>query len=190
VTARRLKLTLVVAGVLLGALVLLSWTQAWFDLLLVDDQQLAVAGQAAAPALSALGLAALALAAALSIAGRVVRLVLGVVETAIGVLVVVTAVAAVGDPVGASASTITDATGVSGAESVAALVVSATASAWPWLAVVTGALLALAGIAVLLTSPRWPGPARKYEAAAGDVDSPAGTWDALSEGDDPTERPR
>jgi hypothetical protein len=42
----------------------------------------------------------------------------------------------------------------------------------------------------VLTSPRWPGPARKYETSAATTDSPAGAWDALSEGDDPTDAPR
>jgi protein-S-isoprenylcysteine O-methyltransferase Ste14 len=182
---RRLRLLLVLAGIALGAGLLLSWTQPWFEPVLTDGQRLTVPGQAAAPALSALGLAALALSAALSIAGRVLRVILGVVEGGIGVLVLVTAAAALGGPVAASASTVTDATAVSGADSVAALVDSVTASAWPWLALVLGALLALVGIAVLLTAPRWPGATRKYDAAHAD-EGTAGTWDALSEGRDPT----
>lgn len=181
---RRLRLTLVVGGALLGALVLLTWTQPWFTVQL-DDRALTVDGQAAAPALSALGLAALALAAALAIAGPRVRIALGVIGAAIGVLVAVTAFSALVHPVVASASTVTDATAVSGADSVAALVVSATASAWPFVAVVTGALLALVGSAVVLTSFRWPSPTRKYESAGTD-EGAAGAWDALSEGNDPT----
>lgn len=185
-TARRLKLSLVLAGVLLGALTLLTWTQPWLVVEIDGDQQLTVGGQAAAPALSALGLAALALAAALTISGRVLRVILGVVEAGIGVLVAVTAVTALARPVVASASSVTEATGVSGAESIAALVTAVTVSVWPWMAAVVGAVLALTGVAVVLTSPRWPGPARKYESTASDADTRAGSWDALSEGKDPT----
>ena len=80
-TVTRVKLLLIVAGAALGALLLLSWTQSWFSLVLDGGQRLDVPGQSAAPALSALGLACLALAGALAIAGRVLRIVLGVIET-------------------------------------------------------------------------------------------------------------
>ena len=56
----RLRLLLILGGIAAAGLALLSWTQTWFDLVLEGGQPLAVAGQAAAPALSALGLAALA----------------------------------------------------------------------------------------------------------------------------------
>lgn len=191
-TARRLKLALVLAGAALGALTLLTWTQPWFAIVLDGDVRLEVTGQAAAPGLSGLGLAGLALAGALTIAGRGLRVALGVIEFLLGVAVAVVAALALADPVAASASTVTDATAVAGPESIAALVESATASAWPWLAVVVGSLLALAGLAVVVTSGRWPGPTSKYEAGAADRTHPdegaAGAWDALSEGRDPTSR--
>jgi hypothetical protein len=186
VTARRLKLWLVLTGVVLGALTLLAWTQSWVAVELGGGQHLTVAGQAAAPALSALGLAGLALAAALSIAGRVLRVILGVVQAGMGVLVIVTAASTLARPVAASAATVTEATGVSGAESVAALVMSVAVTSWPWIAVVVGAASTVVGLAVVLTSSRWPGPARKYETTAGDPETRAGSWDALSEGKDPT----
>lgn len=188
-TGRRLKLATILAGVLIGALTLLTWTQPWFALVLETGQHLTVAGQVADPGLSALGLASLALAAALSIANRVLRVVLGVIEAAIGVLVAVTAVSALGDPVAASASSLTDATAVSGAQSLAALVQSVVPTAWPWLAIAAGALAALVGILVVVTSGRWPGPTRRYESTrAGEPDSAVGAWDSLSDGDDPTAR--
>ncbi|MCU1423158.1 MAG: hypothetical protein JWN36_2809 [Microbacteriaceae bacterium] len=186
-SARRLKLILVFGGLVLGAFTLLAWTQPWFDLILVGGQRLPVSGQSAAPALSALGLASLALFAALTIAGRAFRIALGVIEAGIGVLVAVTAVAALGDPVAASGSALTDATAVSGAESLAALVQSAAPTAWPSLAVAAGALAAVLGVLVVVTSGRWPGPTRKYESARTD-EGTAGAWDALSDGHDPTAR--
>ena len=194
-TPRRLRLALVVGGAALGALALLAWTQPWFDLELDAGQHLSVAGQSAAPALSALGLATLALAGALAIAGRRFRVVLGVIELVIGALVVVTSVTALIDPVAASASVISDATAVSGAESLAALVASVSVTAWPYLAVVIGALLALVGVAVVVTSRRWPGPTRRYETGTAETgtaeatrtgEGATGAWDALSEGRDPT----
>ncbi len=191
-TAARLKLLLIVAGAALGGLVLLSWTQSWFSLGLDGGKLLGVPGQAAAPGLSALGLACLALAGALAIAGRVLRTVLGVVETLIGVAVLVTAISAITAPVAASASTITAATAVSGKESIAAIVVTISESGWPWLAVATGAILTVVGVMVVVLSPRWPGPTRKYESTeattADDATTPLSAWDSLSGGSDPTTR--
>lgn len=183
---RRLKLLVIVAAALFGGLILIAWTQQWFVLTLTSGQSLPVAGQVAAPALSALGLASLALAAALSIAGRVFRVVLGVVEVLIGALVAASAIAALSDPVTASVATVTAAVGESGVDAVAALVASVSVGAWACLAVAFGALSALVGIAVLATTTRWPGQTRKYETGPADAATPAGTWDALSEGRDPT----
>jgi hypothetical protein len=184
--ARRLKLAAILAGGLLGALTLIAWTQQWFGLTLATGQQLAVAGQVAAPALSALGLASLALVAALAIAGRVFRIVLAALEVVIGVLVVVSAVAALAAPIAASSATITNAVGESGAAALAALVASVSVTPWPYFAFAFGALSALVGVAVLATTRRWPGPTRRYEATAVADDSAAGNWDALSAGKDPT----
>jgi hypothetical protein len=180
---RRLKFSLVLGGVALGALVLLAWTQEWFSVELESGQRLGVSGGSAAPALAALALAALALAAALAIAGRVVRVVLGVIESAIGVIVVITSVGAMTDAIAASGSVISDATGVGGADSIAALVVSVGVSAWPVVAAAAGALLAAVGVAVVLTARRWPGTKRSYEAGGAGSENP---WDALSDGRDPT----
>lgn len=176
----------IVAGAAFGGLTLIAWTQQWWVLSLTSGQSLPVAGQVAAPALSALGLASLALAAALSIAGRVFRIVLGVLEVLIGVLVTGSAIAALSDPVAASVATVTNAVGESGASAVAALVASVSVGAWPYLAIVLGVLSALVGVVLLATTRRWPGPTRKYETGPAEAATPAGTWDALSDGRDPT----
>ena len=186
-TASRLRLAIILVGILVAGLVLLTWTQPWFELELSTGKTLSVLGQSAAPALSALGLASLALMGALSIAGPGIRLALGVVEAAIGVALVVVTVGAIADPAGAAASTITAATAVSGPESIAALISSSAMSAFPPLAVAAGVLTVLVGLAVVLTGRRWPGATRKYEVAP-DTDSgtPVGAWDSLSDGSDPT----
>ena len=183
----RVRLAIILAGVSVAGLVLLAWTQQWFDLTLEGGQPLSVAGQSAAPALSALGLASLALLGALTIAGRVVRAVLGGLEAAIGVFIVVVAVSALRDPAAASGSTITESTAVSGPASIAALITAVTTTAWPWVAIVAGVLTVLVGLAVLVTGQRWPGPVRKYESArTDDAGTPVGAWDTLTDGSDPT----
>ncbi len=185
---RRLRLLVLVTGAIAAAIVLGAWTQPWFDVVLVDDTALSVTGQTAAPALSGIALATLALVGALTIARPRLRVVLGVVQFALGVLVVGLVASTVGSPIRAAAPAITDATGVSGSDSVAALVASAGVSAWPWIALLGGVLTAVAGAAVVITGRRWPAPTNKYDADAAKADATAGAWDALSEGDDPTTR--
>ena len=184
---RRFRLVLVLAGALAGLLILLSWTQLWFTVSLDGGQQLEVPGQSAAPALSSLALAALALSAALAIAGRVLRVVLGVVAAGIGALAIAAATTAMLDPVTASAGVVTDATALAGAETIRSLVVALAATGWPWLTVAGGALALAVGVLVVATAHRWPGPTRKYETTSDtDGGGTAGAWDALSGGSDPT----
>ena len=187
-TPKRLRLSLIVGEIALSGAILLAWTQQWFSVLLATGQQLSVAGDVAAPALSALVLAALVLAGALALAGPVFRVVLGTLETAIGGLVITSAVIAWGDPLAASAGTISNATGVGGDDSLAALVSAVVVSAWPVATLVLGLLLATLGLAVLVTSRRWPTSSRKYSATRMEnVDGTAvDDWDALSDGRDPT----
>jgi hypothetical protein len=187
---RRIKNTLMLAAAVLALLTLITWTQVWFGVTLVDGTQLEIAGEVAAPALSALALASLVLVGALSIAGPFFRLVFGLLESLIGVAVVSSAVIALTDPVVASASAISGATGVAGAKSVAAFVDTVDQGLWPWLALVAGVLVVLAGLAVIVTARRWPGSSRKYNATrlepAKRERTAVDDWDALSGGDDPT----
>lgn len=187
-SARRLKVTLLLAGVALAGAAFLAWTQPWFSIVIDEGPVLTVAGDVAAGAVSALALTTLVLIAALSIAGVVFRVILGVLEAALGVLIVLSGALALADPIGASADQITAATGVSGDSSLAALVASVSVTAWPVVATVAGALLAVVGVAVVATAARWPGSGRKYSAVR--LESTDGStiddWDALSRGDDPT----
>ena len=202
---RTYTLLAIVAG---SGLALLASTQTWSTLHLKaaagHQAVVTVQGSAAAPALTALALAGLALVAALAIAGRLIRIVLGVLGILIGVSVLLSALSAV-----------TAATGVAGRASVAHLVSRVDASFWPWFAIVGGALLILCSLAVLVTSGRWPGPSKRYQAvrfeptaeshphgdeaadanpdAAADAAPPAAgrdaaidSWDELSRGEDPT----
>jgi len=195
VNGKRLKLVSILAGVVLAGVGLLAWTQPWFDLV-VDSPQggtldLVAAGDVAAAPLSALSLAVLASAGALTIAGRVFRVVLGALQVLLGASVATTASVALGDPVRAAGSAVTDATGVDGAESLHQLVASAAATPWPVVALVAGVLTALLGASVVVLSGAWPGAGRRYTAtrlvAVDPAGDPAAAWDSLSGGDDPTD---
>ncbi|MEX1079181.1 MAG: Trp biosynthesis-associated membrane protein [Homoserinimonas sp.] len=193
---RRLKPLSLVVSILLSALTLLSWTMTWFIVELgtgnAPRQVVPVAGDVAAPALAALGLAGLALVAALAIAGPVFRIVLGLLQAAIGVCVGWSALSALAHPDAASAPLVTETTGISGGESVETLVHSAAATPWPAVTVVVSVLMILTGIAIVMTSRRWPSATSRFQGVRlDDADKPRSAisdWDSLSDGSDPTSR--
>lgn len=199
----RMKLPAIL-GLLAGSgLALLAWSQTWFTARLVDGQATAggataleVGGAVASPALAALALAGLALAGALAIAGPVIRVVLGLLALALGGSVVLASALALGDPVRAVAPAVAEATGVAGAEPTAELVAGVAASAWPFVAILGGVLIAVAGLVVIVTGRTWPTSRRYGGGARLAPDAPRGgvpasdravdDWDGLSRGDDPT----
>jgi uncharacterized membrane protein (TIGR02234 family) len=193
---RRIKPISLLMSILLSGLALLAWTMTWFTVQLdgaaTEQNSITVSGDVAAPALAALGLAGLALVAALAIAGPVFRLVLGILQSAIGACVGWSAWGAIVEPVGASAALITETTGISGGRSVDALVDSVAASAWPGVTMVVSALMILTGGVIVATSRRWPTAASRYQATHFDeADAPRSAvsdWDSLSDGSDPTSR--
>jgi uncharacterized membrane protein (TIGR02234 family) len=167
-TGHRIKLVLIVTVLLASALALLAWTQTWIQADVGAQggavHHLDVTGSQAAPALTALALAGLALAGALTIAGIVIRVVLGILEVLLGVSVFLASLSAVVDPVGASASAVTAVTGIAGPESLKASVDQASLSGWPYLALGASCLMALAGVLVVVTARHWPGPTARYQA--------------------------
>ena len=197
-----------------SGLALLAWTQVWVNATVAQSgsslQSLPVPGATAAPGVSALARAGLALAGALSIAGPVVRVFLGVLEVLLGFSVSLSAFLAITDPAAASAGAVTDATGISGADSVVDAVVSAAVTPWPFVALLAGVVMAGAGVGILVTARHWPGPTSRYQAvrfaaaepagatdadASGPADTPDDSapdrdavddWDGLSRGEDPT----
>ena len=202
---KRLKYGSIVVVLVATAIALVAASQPWFTLRVPSaaggSNDLTVSGAIAAPALSALGFAALALAAALAIAGPLIRIVLGILGVVLGGSIVLAASVALSDPVAAGASVVTHATGVAGDSSVHDLVASTTATVWPVLAIVAGALLALTCLAVIVTARAWPASSRRYQAvrledpdaaaAPEPAEQPArdravDEWDELSRGDDPT----
>lgn len=210
-TARRLKLVVILLVLAASALALLAWTQVWITAGAPQPgtapKTLEVTGSTAAPGLTALALAGVALAGALTIAGPVIRVVLGLLEILLGFSVGLAAALALGDPAGASAALITAATGIAGTESVTDGVVASVSAPWPYVALVAGVAMAAAGLAILVTARRWPGPGTRYQAVrfeAADAAAPAGhavadragdpssdavdDWDGLTRGEDPTAR--
>ncbi|MDQ1583534.1 MAG: hypothetical protein QOF36_1588 [Microbacteriaceae bacterium] len=212
----RVKLILMLSILAGSLLALVASTQVWFSLHLTSAANhtapVTVQGSVAAPALTALSLAGLALAAALAIAGRIARVVLGVLGALLGACILLSAGIAVGAPEQAGTPAVTTVTGVSGTASVRHLVAGIDSSVWPWVAIVGGAMLVVAGIAVLVTSRSWPGASRRYQAVrfepaddsaaafaeeAGEPgeatpsgpasrDAAIDNWDELSRGEDPT----
>jgi len=206
-TGRTLKLRLVLLVIAASGLALLAWSQVWIDVSVVQGSstvRLPISGSTAAGALSALALAGIALAGALTIAGPVIRVVLGVLEVLLGFSVSLGAGLAIGNPAAASAAAITKATGIAGNASIQDGVTAAALTPWAFTGFAAGVIMAAAGVGILVTSSRWPGATSRYqavrfEAADGAPGSPpaapAGaderedaviTWDGLTRGDDPT----
>ncbi len=194
---RRARLLAVLAIIVAGGTAVISSTQTWLDVTLTDGAAhvLTVPGTAALPVLAPLGLAALALGLALTIVARVLRYVFGAIAVAIGVLLLtLTWPVAVAPPVTAVASTVTETTGLSGTEAVAALVAGIAVTPWPWVTVVAAVLLVLGGVWTLVTAHRWKGAGRRYRTDAAPATGPASSrphdaidsWDDLSRGTDPT----
>ncbi|MDI2098089.1 Trp biosynthesis-associated membrane protein [Ruicaihuangia caeni] len=195
-----MRLIAIVGGLAIAGLLLLAWTQPWANVDLTTGATVELTGSDAAPALAALGLAALALAAALTLAGVVFRVVLAVLQALIGVTVVASTAFALSSAATTAAPAVTKLTGVTGSESVAALLGDVAWTAWPVIAIIGGGLCVLHGAFVLATARKWPRSGQRFERADdqgararrdGGAEPPRdaiGDWDALSGGDDPTAR--
>ncbi|MBH0054160.1 Trp biosynthesis-associated membrane protein [Salinibacterium sp. SWN139] len=173
--------------VLLGAVVMLSWTQRWFTITLQNDVSVEVLGSDVAGALAALALSTFALVAALGIASVFLRRVLGVIAAIVGGIVVAVSQATLADPARAASELITEATGISGIESIRALVVGVDGSVWSVTALIAGILIMVVGVAAAVSAKHWPTATKKYDRTTAVVaDDPASQWDAQSRGIDPT----
>jgi hypothetical protein len=183
------KVPLLLAGLVLAGIVFLAWTQPWFTLTLHDGSSLSIDGDVAAPANAILALTCLVVFPALAIAGRLFRAVLGALEVLLGLTITFASGVAITTPVASSAATISTATGITGRDSITALVATVSLDAWPFVSFIAGVLVAVVGVLVIVTAGRWPESGRKYTAIRSelvDSDDPAARWDALSAGNDPT----
>ncbi|QZQ54042.1 Trp biosynthesis-associated membrane protein [Curtobacterium sp. TC1] len=198
---KRSRPIVVVAGLLVAGVVMLSWTQTWFTVDLHDGAAVTSTvdadGAAVVPQYTALAIASLALFLAMTIAGRVLRVVLACVEILLGVGVVVSGITALGDPIAAAKGAVGEVAGVSDLAAVRRVVSGVDVSLWPAVGIVGGVLAVLLGVVVIVVQRAWPGPSRKYGAAtagaAADARAKAPVerdavvdWDDLSAGVDPT----
>ncbi|MGI0522441.1 Trp biosynthesis-associated membrane protein [Microbacterium maritypicum] len=186
--------SLSVSGFLLaGAIGIISSTQTWLTVERADaGEAILVPGASALVLLAPLSLAVLALGAALSISGKVVRLVFGVLAGATALFLGwSTLQLLLAEPFDAVAATVTEVTGLAGGDAVREVVVSIVPSAWPFIALVGWALLLLSSVVVLMTWRGWNVGGRRYRtdhvevAHDGPVDA-VDSWDELSRGTDPT----
>lgn len=185
---RRLRLTFMAAIVAEAGLVSLAWSQTWFVLSL-SDAKVPVPGSIAGGALLPVALASLALLAALALAGPFFRVVLGVLDAMLGVCLLAISIWALSDPVRASLPSLIEATGISGEATLRAMVSGIDVATWPVVALVLGGVMVITGIGITVTGRGWPIAGARYSRTR--IETPDGTaiqdWDALTEGDDPTE---
>lgn len=188
-SAVRLRGVSLLAVLVLNALVLLTWSQVWLDAR-AQGQRIPVSGSVSAGAVLPLTLSGLALLAALAIAGPVFRIVLGILQAALGLSVAIVAGMVIGNPAAAAAPRVAVTTGLTGVGTA----ISASPTAWPAATLTLAALLILTGIGIAATASRWPGTTNRFErsrlaaeeAGREPTDDPIRDWDALSEGEDPT----
>ena len=155
-----------------------------------DQNTLPVQGSKAATAVTALAVVALAGGLAASIAGKFARWVITALILLASVGIIAAAATVLADPLGAAQGSIAAATGVTGGNAEVAV------TAFPVLAVVAGALLALAALLIIPAGRHWKSrtkyDAATYGAHAGSAAAATGpvdeidSWDRLSRGDDPT----
>lgn len=184
-----------VSGFLLaGAVGIISSTQTWLTVSRHDAAEpILVPGAEALPLLAPLSLAVLALGAALSIAAPVIRIVFAVLALGTaGLMSWSTARVLFSAPLDAVAPTVTESTGLAGAEALDGVISNITPTFWPALALAGWILLLTSALFALATGRRWKTGGRRYrtDAAAeehreGPVDA-IDSWDELSRGADPT----
>ncbi|WP_226533177.1 Trp biosynthesis-associated membrane protein [Microbacterium paraoxydans] len=191
--ARRGRSISVSGFLLAGAIGIISSTQTWFTVERADaGEPILVPGASALVLLAPLSLAVLALGAALSIAGKAVRFIFGLLAAATALFLGwSTLQLLLTEPIGAVAATVTEVTGLAGGDAVHETVLRIVPSAWPYIALVGWAILLAASVVVLLTWRGWKAGGRRYRTDRVDVahDGPVDavdSWDELSRGTDPT----
>ncbi|MBL3700144.1 Trp biosynthesis-associated membrane protein [Leucobacter luti] len=175
-----------------GGGALLAGAQPWVSFMLDGTHEVvAVTGHEINAALSPVAIALVAAALALTIAGPVFRRVLGALVALLGAGLIALSVDIVTAPLSAVSGRITEITGIVGGASTS-MVVWSQLSVWAWVSIAAGAVAVLLGLVVLVFGGRWAAGGRKYDTTGATAPRSGGTdrisdWDALSDGDDPTE---
>lgn len=182
-----------------GGIAALSGTQSWATATArsaVSAMPVAVSGGTAAPLATAAGVVGLAAVGALLATRRAGRTLVGLLLVLAGVAAGVAVGRFLTDPAGARFSTV----GIDGSTVPATAAASAeqvAVSAWPWLTCTAALLMLLAGLGAALAGRRWPALGRRYETPqdapaggrarpTGQAPGPAGYWDDIDAGRDPT----
>lgn len=145
-----------------------------------------VAGSDAAPGVSALALVALAAAVAVRLAQQKVRYLIVAVMVAAGCGMMFSSYITASDPVSAAQARVGTETGVIGMSA------DYTMTFWPWVSLATGLLVVVSAVLIGIASPSWKKNRSKYDrnhaVDTGQELDEIDTWDALSDGVDPTVR--
>jgi hypothetical protein len=194
IVLRRARTLAVLGFLLAGGVGIISSTQTWVAVHRADTEQaLLVSGADALVLLAPLSLAVLALGGALSIAGRVLRYLIGVLGAAGAIVLTLgTLPILIAPPLEAVAPALTEATGLSGDSALTSIATTLEPSGWAAAALAGWAVLLVASVFVLATAHRWKAGGRRYEQPASGHHDQAGpldpidSWDELSHGTDPT----
>ncbi|QOR72320.1 Trp biosynthesis-associated membrane protein [Ruania alkalisoli] len=187
---RTAVLVLLAVGALLLVLSLPTWAHAPVRTTIGAGGTASVSGADGAPLVPSLALVVIVAGLVIGLAGRVARVVAAVAAALGGLGAIVAVVAFLRDPQTPVQSVAADMTGVR------ELGGAVTTTVWPWLALVAGATVALVGTLLPWRMGSWRAAARRYERAP-DPDEESGQlgratrmadWDALSRGEDPSDR--
>ena len=195
------KRTLVLLLLVGAAVILVASTQVWATFSLAPGAatvtEVAVTGQQTTPALMPIAIALIAAAVTLSIAGKVLRPILAIVTALLGGGIAVVCIGRVfgssADLVASAGAALSEVTGL-GASDHTGIVVEAHQSVWPAIAAGAGLCVAIIAVIVCVVGRSWTTGGRRYESAAprtaaGGRTDRISDWDAISEGDDPSDDP-
>lgn len=166
---------------------LVSLSGQWWEILLPTGGELAVTGWSASPLASALVVAWGAAFAAGLLTRGIPRRIIAILQIVLGLGVLASWWSVLQEPVASQGVAITALTGLTGELSLEGVRAGA-ASVWVWVGVAAASLAAASGGAGVLASDVQSGRSRYERANPGTGEDPIDTWDALSEGTDPTNR--
>jgi hypothetical protein len=138
-------------------------------------------GHALVKSLTVWGLVAVAGVVAIAATRRWGRVPVGLALAACGVAVVVLCLGMLGDVHSLSSRTFGPPRGLPDG-----LVVRDRATAWPYVTIGAGVVLALSGLLVAVRGPRWAGLGARYDVPADRPRTDADLWAAQDRGEDPT----
>lgn len=182
------KRSLVIVGAIAVILLVAANTRTWVSGTVTDavlqSAHTDASGSKAAPALLAAALVGAAAVLATLTTGRITRWIAAVITLIAGVVAVIATLAAIRKPVQTLGDVATTMTGHTGDRKV-----TADLTVWPWVALLGGVLLVLAGVLAIVGARAWSGLSSRYDAPGKKPARKKSDWDLLSEGEDPTDRP-